>query len=91
MWQVLCRVVNNIKPGTIPKIADSPSSFHQLNNITMFLRAARLLGVRSTRCFDAVRQADIFVVVNLRADGLSLLPIAVVTTTMAVVTTTTAR
>ena len=51
--QRLCMVINAIKPGAIPHVSRSPKTFHQLNNITMFLRAAKALGVPKGRMFDA--------------------------------------
>ena len=50
--QVLCRLINHLRPGTIPKISKAAAAFLQLNNITQFLRAARKLGVKDSECFD---------------------------------------
>ena len=50
---LLCEAVNAIAPGTIKKISTSKMAFHQLNNITVFLRAAKGLGVADSLVFDA--------------------------------------
>ena len=63
---VLCELINRIQPGTIPERTVSRGStvpFRQLENISLFLRAAKSIGgLRDFECFDA---ADLG-----RADGL---------------------
>jgi hypothetical protein len=51
---LLCKLVNNIKPGTIPHINESPSAFKQMENISRFLRACRDLGVAEHSLFETV-------------------------------------
>ena len=52
--QVLCKAVNVVKPGTIPKIETSSMSFKQMENISYFLRACRALGVKEYECFETL-------------------------------------
>ncbi|CAN0557118.1 unnamed protein product, partial [Ectocarpus sp. 12 AP-2014] len=43
--QGLCELVNTFRPASIPKIERSASPFHQMANISSFLKACRMLGV----------------------------------------------
>ena len=52
--QVLCRVANAIKPGAVAKVSTSRMAFHQLNNLTEFLRAAKGLGVPASELCDTL-------------------------------------
>ena len=52
--QILCKAVNLVKPGTIPKIETSTMSFKQMENISYFLRACRALGVKEYECFETL-------------------------------------
>ncbi len=50
----LCELVNCFKPGVIPKIEASASPFHQMANISCFLKAVRALGVREQVLFETL-------------------------------------
>lgn len=50
----LCELLNVFKPGTIPKIETSKSPFHQMANISCFLKAVRALGVREQVLFETL-------------------------------------
>lgn len=50
----LCELVNVFKPGTIAKVETSASPFHQMANISCFLRACRALGVREQVLFETL-------------------------------------
>lgn len=50
----LCELLNAIKPATIPKIETSKSPFHQMANISCFLKAVRALGVREQVMFETL-------------------------------------
>jgi len=65
--QVLCRAVNAVRPGAIPRIETSSLSFKQMENISHFLRACRALGVKDFECFetlDLVQEKDMGLVVK---------------------------
>ena len=56
--EVLCILVNAIQPGSIPKFnQNTKMPFKQMENISLFLRAVRTLGVREHECFDT---SDLF-------------------------------
>lgn len=50
----LCELLNVFKPGTIPSIDRSRSPFHQMANISCFLRAVRVFGVREQVLFETL-------------------------------------
>lgn len=50
----LCELVNVLRPGTITKIEKSASPFHQMANISCFLRACRAVGVREQALFETL-------------------------------------
>lgn len=50
----LCELINVFKAGLIPKIETSQSPFHQMANISCFLRAIRALGVREQVMFETL-------------------------------------
>jgi len=50
--QVLCQLVNQIKPGTIAKINFAGAPFKERENISNFLRACRALGVQEYALFS---------------------------------------
>jgi len=52
--QLLCRLVNCIKPGIIKKINQSQMAFKCMENINAFLEAARDLGVPAQETFQTV-------------------------------------
>ena len=52
--QVLCRLVNNIKPGIVKKINQSSMAFKCMENINAFLEAAKDLGVPAQETFQTV-------------------------------------
>ena len=49
---VLCRVLNGVAPGSIRRIATSSMPFKQMENISLFLRGIKSLGVHESDCFD---------------------------------------
>ena len=55
--QVLCRLINAIKPDTIKKIETSSMPFKQMENITAFLKSCRALGVAD---FDVFETLDLY-------------------------------
>jgi hypothetical protein len=50
----LCKAVNAIKPGTIKKVNDSAMPFKQMENVSAFLKACRVLGVPEHSLFETV-------------------------------------
>ena len=58
--QALCRAANAIAPGSVSaKVSASKMTFHQLNNITAFLRAAKTFGVAESECFEVGSGDDV--------------------------------
>merc|ERR1712157_411504 len=65
--QVLCELVNAIKPGTVKKINTQNLPFKQMENITYFMNAAREFGVPENAMFgtpDLYENKNIGSVVN---------------------------
>lgn len=51
---ILCRLINKIKPNTITKINSSSISFKQMDNIGLFIKACRDLGMRPNDVFTTI-------------------------------------
>jgi len=49
--QVLCKLVNAIKPGAVAKVNTATMPFKQMENITFFMNAAREIGVPESSMF----------------------------------------
>eukprot|EP00730_Choanoeca_flexa_P007003 TRINITY_DN12265_c0_g2_i9.p1 TRINITY_DN12265_c0_g2~~TRINITY_DN12265_c0_g2_i9.p1 ORF type:complete len:880 (+),score=275.69 TRINITY_DN12265_c0_g2_i9:255-2894(+) len=66
--EILCVIMNKIKPKSIPKIHHNPRlNFHMMENIGYFLLGAREYGLRDSELFitvDLFNQADMQQVVN---------------------------
>jgi len=65
--EVLCRLVNKIRPHTVKKINKMKMPFMQMENIAMFLQGCRVVGVADHDCFETVdlyEQKDLGVVVS---------------------------
>ncbi|CAB0041930.1 unnamed protein product [Trichogramma brassicae] len=52
--QVLCELINIIKPGSVPKINTSGGEFKMMENITKFQKALRDYGVADIDVFQTV-------------------------------------
>ncbi|CAM9473748.1 unnamed protein product [Chrysoparadoxa australica] len=52
--QRLCKLLNTIKPGSVPKVSPSKLAFKQMENVSLFLRACRKLGVAEHSLFETV-------------------------------------
>ncbi|KAM3574496.1 hypothetical protein VYU27_003600 [Nannochloropsis oceanica] len=48
----LCRLINEVQPGSVKKVNQSAMMFKQMENISLFLAACRSLGVPSFDCFE---------------------------------------
>ena len=63
---ILCRLVNTLKAGSVPKYSPTPSNASKrMENVTLFIRAARELGMREHELFstvDLVEEKDMRVV-----------------------------
>jgi len=51
---LLCKLMNKVYPGIVPKINERGNSFKQMENIEAYLEACRSLGLRSTDLFNTV-------------------------------------
>lgn len=71
--QVLCRLMNKLKPGSIKKIQNTTMAFKCMENINNFTNGAKACGVKDTECFQTVdlweRQNLNSVVICLQALG----------------------
>ncbi len=64
---LLCKVINAVKPGTIKRINTSKMPFKQMENISIFLRACRTLGVPEYSLFETVdlfEEKDLSIVIR---------------------------
>ena len=52
--QVLCRLVNALQPGVVPKVYSGNMPFRQMENMSAFLKACRRLGVNEYDLFETV-------------------------------------
>ena len=52
--QVLCRLINSIKPNSVRKIETSQMPFKQMENISNFLKASRTVGIAEYELFETV-------------------------------------
>eukprot|EP01090_Pellita_catalonica_P005203 TRINITY_DN1509_c0_g1_i1.p1 TRINITY_DN1509_c0_g1~~TRINITY_DN1509_c0_g1_i1.p1 ORF type:complete len:288 (-),score=52.40 TRINITY_DN1509_c0_g1_i1:797-1660(-) len=66
---LLCKLVNGIKPGSVPKINSSSSAFAQRENISHFLNACRDLGLKDTQLFVS---NDLFEAQRIRTVAITL-------------------
>ena len=48
----LCELANAVEPGAIPKINRSALAFKQMENISLFIRGIKKLGVHDSDCID---------------------------------------
>jgi len=51
---ILCKLMNKLKPGAIPKINTSGASFKMMENITLFQKALKEYGVADLDVFQTV-------------------------------------
>lgn len=49
---LLCKLVNELAPGSVPKIYEGSKAFGQMDNISAFLKAVKKLGVLSRDTFE---------------------------------------
>eukprot|EP01114_Cavostelium_apophysatum_P009684 TRINITY_DN2291_c0_g2_i1.p1 TRINITY_DN2291_c0_g2~~TRINITY_DN2291_c0_g2_i1.p1 ORF type:complete len:663 (-),score=131.60 TRINITY_DN2291_c0_g2_i1:27-2015(-) len=59
-WQIslrdgrlLCKLINQIKPGSVKKINAQKTDFAEMENITFYLQAAKSLGLKDTQLFTS--------------------------------------
>jgi hypothetical protein len=52
--QQLCKLINVIRPGSVKKIETSAIPFKQMENISNFLKACRVVGVPEHDLFETV-------------------------------------
>ena len=50
----LCELINIIKPGAVRRVNDSRMPFKQMENISNFLKACRVVGVAEHSLFETV-------------------------------------
>lgn len=51
---ILCKLMNKIKPGSVPKINTSGASFKMMENINLFQKALKDYGVTDIDVFQTV-------------------------------------
>lgn len=51
---ILCKLMNKIKPGSVPKINTSGASFKMMENINLFQKALREYGLADIDVFQTV-------------------------------------
>ncbi|XP_070554104.1 LIM domain only protein 7-like isoform X7 [Ptychodera flava] len=56
---LLCQLMSKIKPGSIRKINQLPTTYAGLDNINQFLRACESLGLSGSQIFDACDLQDV--------------------------------
>ena len=61
--EVLCAVMNKIKPGAIKAHDNARLAFRQMENIGMFLQACRVYGLADTKLFVTI---DLFEGTHIR-------------------------
>ncbi len=52
--QILCKLINTIKPGSVKKIEISNMPFKQMENISNFLKSSRTIGIAEYELFETV-------------------------------------
>jgi len=52
--QILCKLINCIKPGTVKKINESTMAFKQMENINNFLKGCEGVGCKKGDLFQTV-------------------------------------
>ncbi|KYR02890.1 LIM-type zinc finger-containing protein [Tieghemostelium lacteum] len=65
----LCKLINQIKPGIVPKINQQQSDFAKRENLTFFIKAAKQLGLKDTQLFDT---NDVYESKRIRNTAISL-------------------
>lgn len=70
---ILCELMNKLSPNSIPKINVSKQNWHQLENLSNFIRAMSSYGMKSVDLFEA---NDLFENGNMTQVQVSLLALA---------------
>ncbi|GAM19908.1 hypothetical protein SAMD00019534_030830, partial [Acytostelium subglobosum LB1] len=66
---LLCKLINQIKPGIVPKVNQATTDFANRENLSFFIKAAKQLGLRDTQLFDTT---DIYESKRIRNVAISL-------------------
>ncbi|KAE8631773.1 hypothetical protein XENTR_v10001297 [Xenopus tropicalis] len=70
---ILCELMNKLRPHSIPKVNVSRQNWHQLENLSNFIKAMNLYGMKSVDLFEA---NDLFENGNMTQVQVSLLALA---------------
>ena len=70
---ILCTLMNNLQPGSVPKINRSMQNWHQLENLSNFIKAMVGYGMNPVDLFEA---NDLFESGNMTQVQVSLLALA---------------
>ncbi|OCU00468.1 hypothetical protein XELAEV_18006245mg [Xenopus laevis] len=70
---ILCELMNKLRPRAIPKVNVSRQNWHQLENLSNFIKAMSLYGMKSVDLFEA---NDLFENGNMTQVQVSLLSLA---------------
>lgn len=65
----LCKLINQIQPNIVKKINNAPSDFAQRENVSLFIKACKELGLRDTQVFDT---NDLFEAKRIRNVAIAL-------------------
>lgn len=60
----LCKLINCIVPGTIPRVSTSKMPFQQMENVTQFIKSCRAIGVAE---FDLFETVDLYQLKDIRS------------------------
>eukprot|EP01132_Coremiostelium_polycephalum_P005053 gene5053-6290_t len=66
---LLCKLINQIKPGIVPKVNNQNTDFAKRENLSFFIKAAKQLGLRDTQLFEST---DLFEAKRIRNVAISL-------------------
>ncbi|EFA84630.1 LIM-type zinc finger-containing protein [Heterostelium album PN500] len=65
----LCKLINQIKPGIVPKTNPATTDFAYRENLSFFIKAAKQLGLRDTQLFES---SDLYEAKRIRNVAISL-------------------
>ncbi|XP_062412528.1 calponin-2-like [Sardina pilchardus] len=70
---ILCQLINKLQPGSVKKVNNSSLNWHQLENLSNFIKASTMYGLKPHDIFEA---NDLFECGNMTSVQTSLLALA---------------